>query len=589
MLRYLTIAVFLCLFFFSFEAHSSDPHSPTIRDHYEQAKFFYKQLESDADLKKKPALWLKGTQKFRKVYLANPKSEIAPAALFMLGTMHLRMYQEFNHKGDLHESIGYYRDCTSLFPNNRLADDALFALGNIYFKTLSEHESAARYYTFIVDKYPHGDMHPRAAEQLKILSTRYDVPLPGVMVDDSTINKLTTVQPVKYWSSDDYSRVIIRASGPVSYSSRLLEKNKNQPRRLYIDFENSYIKPRYRAPIPITDGLLQRIRTGQNTKDKVRVVLDIESISSYKIFSLPDPFRVVVDIRGVERPKQVLASKDKAKRDTAVKKIVVLKENNKIRPGRQHSQTAAVETKPKDSQNTLSLAQQLGLGVRTIVIDPGHGGKDPGAIGHGLKEKDIVLRLAKMLKRNLEESMGFEVILTRDDDRYIPLEERTAIANGNNADLFVSVHVNAHPVSSVHGIETYFLNLTSDKEAMRVAALENATSELHMSDLEDILSDIMKNSKIEESTRLAQSVHSTLVAGLRDSGYPLKDLGVKQAPFYVLIGAEMPAILLEAAFISNPKEARILKNDKFLESFAAKAAKGIQTYINTNTASLDRR
>ncbi len=590
MLRYFSIVVFVCLSLFSSEVHSAGQDSPTLRDHYEQAKFFYKQLESDDEMKKKLALWLKGTQKFRQVYLANPKSEIAPAALFMLGTMYLRMYQEFDHKRDLYESIGYYRDCTSLFPNHRLADDALLALGNIYFKTLSEHESAAKYYTFIVDKYPHGDMHPRAAEQLKVLSTRYDVPLPGVMVDGSKINKLTTVQPVKYWSSDDYSRVIIRASGPVSYSARLLEKNKNKPRRLYIDFENSYIKPRYRAPIPIADGLLQRIRTGQNTKDKVRVVLDIESISSYKIFSLPDPFRVVIDIRGIERPKVAAVSKEKGKKDAAVKKIVVLKENNKVRPGKQRKQIAAtVEPQPEDSQGTLSLAQQLGLGVRKIVIDPGHGGKDPGAIGHGLKEKDVVLRLSKMLKKTLEESMGYEVILTREDDRYLPLEERTAIANGNNADLFLSVHINAHPASYVHGIETYFLNLTSNKEAMRVAALENATSELHMSDLEDVLADIMKNSKIEESSKLAQNVHSTLVTGLDNSGYTLKDLGVKQAPFYVLIGAEMPAILLEVAFISNPEEAKKLKNDKFLESFANKVALGIETYINANTARLDLR
>lgn len=564
--------------------------SSTIRDRYQQAKFFYKQLESDNEMKKKLALWLKGTQKFRQVYLANPKSEMAPASLFMLGTMYLRMYQEFNQKGDLYDSISYYRDCTSLFPNHRLADDALYALGNIYFKTLSEHESAARYYTFIVDKYPSGDMHPKAAEQLKLLSTSYDVPLPGVMVNGSRINKLTTVQPVKYWSSDDYSRVIIRASGPVSYSARLLEKSGNKPRRLYIDFENSYIKPRYRSPIPIADGLLQRIRTGQNTKDIVRVVLDIESISSYKIFSLPDPFRVVVDIRGIERPQQAAAGKKKDKLETVVKKIVVLKENNKARPGKKRKQIAAtVEPQPEDNQRTLSLAQQLGLGVRKIVIDPGHGGKDPGAIGHGLKEKDIVLRLSKKLKKALEESRGYEVMLTREDDRYLPLEERTAIANGNNADLFVSVHINAHPLSSVHGVETYFLNLSSNKEAMRVAALENATSELHMSDLEDVLADIMKNSKIEESTKLAQNVHSTIIAGLNDSGYPLKDLGVKQAPFYVLIGAEMPAILLEVAFISNPDEARKLTNDKFLESFADRVAQGIETYIHANTASLDLR
>lgn len=587
--RYFSIVFFTCLsllIFFHAPEVSSQENDASLEEQYRQAKFFYKQLESDLELGKKRELWLQGTRNFRRVYLNDPKSDFAPASLYMLGKIYTGMHDRFQLRRDLDESLAYYWDCASLFPQHRLADDALLALGDIYFTNLSQYQTAAHYYTKIVTSYPHGDMHPRASTQLKKLSKKHNISLPKVMIDGTALKKLANVLPVKYWSSKDYSRIIIKASGPVSYTAKLLEKNKDNPRRLYIDFETSYIAPRYRAPIPIADGLLKRIRTGQNTRDTVRVVLDIESISSYKIFSLPDPFRVVIDIRGENRPELGSEKRVDSKRAATPAQIVVLKENKKVHPQWNDTiqERESVETITDDTEFTL--AQQLGLGVRKIIIDPGHGGKDPGAMANGLKEKNIVLELSKKLQKKLKESKGYEVELTRTDDTYISLEERTAIANGKNADLFVSIHINAHPASSVSGLETYFLNLANNREAMRVAAFENATSELQMSDLQNVLADIMKNSKIDESSRLARTVQSTLITGLSDSGYNFKDLGVKQAPFYVLIGAEMPAILIEVAFISNPDDAKKLKNDAFLDSFAAKISEGIENYINSNIASL---
>ena len=238
-------------------------------------------------------------------------------------------------------------------------------------------------------------------------------------------------------------------------------------------------------------------------------------------------------------------------------------------------------------EKELSLAQQLGLGIKKIVIDPGHGGKDPGASAFGLKEKNIVLDIAKKLAPILEKETGAEVILTRTTDIYIPLEERTAIANTNDADLFISLHINAHPSEKVHGLETYYLNLSTNAEAMRVAAFENATSTHQMSDLQDILSDIMKNSKINESSRLAGFVHNSLCNGMegvqKDN---FKNLGVKQAPFYVLIGAQMPAILIEIAFITNQMDSDNLNTDSFLEVIADDIVAGVQSYIHSTAASL---
>lgn len=586
----------VCLLLFTgdvFATADTNASTPTLQERYKQAKFFYKQLQTNKDMQGQRALWLKAGRKFRKVYLTNPKSEHAPSALFMLGKLHLEMYGIFGRKGDLKESLGYFSDCQSLFPHHRLADDALFALAGIYSEKLADHKAAAKHFTTILHKYSGGDMHPRAASQLKHLSSTYDIALPGSLINGTNHKKLTNVLPVKYWSSPDYSRVIIKISEPVAYSARLLPQNDQKPRRLYIDFENSYIKPRYRTPIPIADGLLKRIRTGQHSKETVRVVLDIESISDYKIFSLPDPFRVVIDIRGDRRPIAIKAKKIPVKHPKILAQVEeqppVLRQQKKTQPAPGEEQELIRQESIEVAEEGFSLAQQLGLGVRRIVIDPGHGGKDPGAIAHGLKEKDVVLSLAHKLKKYLETTLGCEVLLTRDDDTYIPLEERTAIANGNNADLFLSLHINAHPQKNVKGLETYFLNLSSSKEAMRVAAFENATSQLHMSDLQDVLADIMKNSKVHESSRLANNVHATLVSGLEASGFPLKDLGVKQAPFYVLIGAEMPAILLEVAFISNPEEARLLQNGDFLDSVAIKASQGIESYINSNSALLLQR
>ncbi|WP_457576574.1 N-acetylmuramoyl-L-alanine amidase, partial [Desulfomarina sp.] len=508
------------------------------------------------------------------------------------------MYERFSKGIDLEESISYYKDTARLFSQHRLADDALFALGNIFLRKKNDPEKAAYYLRKIVTDYPNGDMHPEAANMLKLLSKDFAIPLPKIMVTSSRLNNLKYVLPVKYWSSDNYTRVVIMASGPVTYKDVLLEAVDDKPRRLYLDFQQSYIEPQYRAPVPIEDGLLRQIRTGQFTTDTVRVVLDIESIGSYKIFSLPDPFRVVIDVRG-ESAQQVSKTQTRTEKAGVISQqkenenpdIVILRDNKKIAfkakaPEESVQRTTVTAT---SSMSPFSLAQQLGLGVRKIVLDPGHGGKDPGAIANGMKEKDIVLDIAKRLVPILQKDLGCEVILTRSDDTFIPLEERTAIANTQGADLFISLHINAHPSPKVRGVETYYLNLSTNAEAMRVAARENATSTHQMSDLQDILSDILQNSKINESSRLAQQVHQSILSHAQPDSHQyesIRNLGVKQAPFYVLIGAQMPAILLEVAFISNKKDAENLQNPKFIDMITREISTGIKSYVNATSAQL---
>jgi len=573
------------------QGKSDNGKQKTIESLYLVARAKYNDLKSEAAPDSSRDVWLKNARDFRKIYLLNPKSNYAPNCLFMLGKIYHQMFVHFKNNMDRDEAISYFSDAATIFPKNHLGDDALWIVANIYLDDFHNPQKASEVLSRIVTDFPNGDMQSQAAKKLRTLSQEYNTPLPPVLVGNSQPSKLSNVLPVKYWSSNDYTRVVINASGPVAYKEKLLEQSGDKPRRLFIDFFNSYIEPKYRAPVPIEDGLLKRIRTGQYNSNTVRVVLDIESISSYKVFSLADPFRVVVDVRGKNRPQEpeiqqsIKPTQPIKTPESAPSKIIVLRDRKKNPVSDVPAQNIPNRILPP-SGKSISLAQQLGLRVKTIVLDPGHGGKDPGAIAFGMKEKNIVLKVAKKLAPLLEEKLGCKVILTRSTDVFIPLEERTAIANTHDADLFVSLHINASPSERAYGIETYFLNLTTNPEAMRVAAFENSTSTHQMSDLQNILSDILKNSKINESSRLAEQVHNSIIIGLKKDYSHIKNLGVKQAPFYVLIGAEMPAILVEMSFISNKHDAQHLKNDHFLNSIANDISSGIQSYISTNTASL---
>ena len=575
---------------------------------YKKAKDYYYQLRRDKNIQDNRQNWIKGTRDFRQIYLDDAKGELAPNCLFMIATMHYRMYLRFHAQADMDEAVTYYNNVWLRFPNNTLADDAIFWTAEIYRKHKNKPNKAAQLYTKQIKRYPDGDKYAQALNRLREINDTDKITGREKLKSPPTDTSLIKVLPVQYWSSDDYTRIVIRSSGPVTHTSKLLEKTARQPRKLFIDFSHSSIDKQYTASIPIKDGLLQKIKSEQLDPNTVRIAFDIESISTYKIFSLNDPFRVIVDVHGQQKvlsasktvpllkQERVELTQKKIPQQTATKNppvsntsakmalqdqhieqnetFIVLHENNKRKPGTKSSKNE-INVQPK-----LSLAQQLGLGVRRIVIDPGHGGKDPGAMGFGLKEKEIALNVARKTADQLKSVYKYEVIMTRDDDRSLPLEERTAIANTRKADLFVSIHVNAHPNKSTRGVETFYLNLATNTEAMRVAALENATTTMNISDLQDILTDLMQNSKIQESSILAEYVQSRLVSGLRENNYSTTDLGVKQAPFYVLIGAEMPAVLAEISFISNPQDAKRLRQEQYLEEIARQIAAGIAGYVD---------
>ena len=240
---------------------------------------------------------------------------------------------------------------------------------------------------------------------------------------------------------------------------------------------------------------------------------------------------------------------------------------------------------PRIASGGFSIARQLGLGVSRIVIDPGHGGHDPGARGKGVTEAELVLDVALRLEALLRRIPGVEVTLTRRTDEFIPLQERTAIANREGADLFYhgelaeeSIHANASQHAAARGIETYFLNFATNLSAAAVAARENAASGQSMAALPDFVKAIALNNKVDESRELAAEVQRAMLDRLRGSNRSLRDLGVKQAPFVVLIGAAMPSVLAEISFVTNPQEARLLRSSAYRQRIADALLHAIRRY-----------
>jgi N-acetylmuramoyl-L-alanine amidase len=508
--------------------------------------------------------WSKCLRLYEAVYSQHPGTDEASRALYQAARMLTRLYDYSGKKEDLDQAIDLCKRLSEGDPSHRLADDAQYMIGEIVYEHKKDLHQAYVEFLKVEVRFPAGDMRPAARKMLDRLAQeleRKEEEKRAAKKSDSG-SPMVSVTDVRHWSTPTYTRVVIDVDNPTKYTHHLLKPDPglNTPRRLYVDLENARVSAEIDSQIPIGDGLLQRARAGQYTPESVRVVLDTESLGGYKVFHLYDPFRIVVDVKRQEEEKPAPPpAAIKAKPVPAVRKGI---------------------RRADMPESTASLAKQLGLSVRRIVIDPGHGGKDPGCYISGrVEEKDMVLSLAKVVAEKIRQKVGCEVSLTREEDIFLPLERRTAIANMKKADLFISLHINAHRDSAVHGLETYFLNVTTDESAVTVAARENATSEHNISDLQKILNDLMLNTKIHESSRLAHQVQKGMLRGVGSRFEQTRDLGVKQAPFYVLIGAEMPAILVETGFITNPAERKRLLARTYQETLAEGIAEGIKRYI----------
>ena len=555
---------------------------------YLAADACFKTLRHSPVKRQKVSEWLGCIHRYEAIYKTDPQSSWAPAGMYKAAELYLQLFSL--SKDEIYKTR---------------AIDLLIRIRNKYESSAYSARSKTRLTT--LSESPDPRKHPPKHLRSKKAETKTHPP--GMAVSDAEnteksdqdadFNRHTTaieahlqdqdgytaqgtpaehtplepeepgtnarVTDLRFWSNPDYTRIVINATRDRTYSHHLLKKDPdlNIPfQRLYVDIPRSRLGNGVAEHTPINDDLLKQARAGQYLPHTVRVVVDIKSFENYKIFSLKDPFRIVIDVWGP----------DAGSKDHLQAQQVAVKTDEGL----------AASPMTTDNLKSSDIARQLALGVQKIVIDPGHGGSDPGAPGYikGVWEKDIVLQMAKKLAVTLRDRLQCTVILTRSTDTKLTLEERTALANTQRADLFISLHTNAARNKKLAGIETYLLNLATDEQAIAVAARENATSRKNISDLEYILSDLMKHAKIGESTRLANDVHQAMIQGMSKKYTGIKDLGVKQAPFYVLLGARMPSILIETSFISNKNECRRLLTAAYQDDICNAIADGVQKYVD---------
>lgn len=368
---------------------------------------------------------------------------------------------------------------------------------------------------------------------------------------------------LRYFTHPNFTRIVLDIGKLREYIPGELQ----QPGRIYLDVLQAKLNPILDGQsYPVKTDYLSQIVVFQKTPSTARVVIDVDFIKvrSYRAYHLFDPFRIVIDIYPRQAP-DAPGTRTQPGQGTDIKT------------------TASPPAKPADPlASGYSLARQLGLGVRTIVLDPGHGGSDPGCIGKsGLQEKAITLDVALALKKMLVEKAGLNVILARESDVTVPLENRTVIANQRRADLFISIHVNAHRDRKREGVETFFLNFSPDPSVVELAARENATSTKNIGQMNDIIQKIAQNSKVDESKDLAERIQKNLVQSLSAENPKIKSLRVTGAPFWVLIGSEMPSVLVEISHLSNSGEESRLKTARYRELAVQGIYNGIMEYIKS--------
>ncbi|SHJ58621.1 N-acetylmuramoyl-L-alanine amidase [Malonomonas rubra DSM 5091] len=528
---------------------------------YDAIRSDYHGLVKSAQQQRQRVNWEKIIQRFERYVEQNSQSSNAPKALFLKARTWDGLSRASGGQEDAREAVNQYLAMAERYPSHTLADDALYSAGQIAENRLYDKAAAYRYYRWLTDQMPQGDMVNKARQRLSALPKPEVEKVPPVK---QTAYLKTADSPrlekIRYWSGPEYTRVVFDLSAPVSAEPNML---KGDNPRIYFDLLYTDMAPQLQQNLPILNGLVKRVRTSRYDEQRTRVVLDLNRQAEYKFAHLEDPYRFVVDVlgapsrAGVQQPEPGGASPT----DDSIAGIL--------------------DTVP--DQPVLHVPQQRkDQGIKLIVVDAGHGGRDPGAVGpNKVLEKNVTLGMAKELARQLRQRLGVKVLLTRSDDRFIELRDRTAYANKVGADLFISLHANAAKSRKAYGLETYFLNLSKNDQAAEVAARENGTSLQDVSNLEAILFDLMANAKINESSRLAAEVQQAMVAGLRPHYSRIKDLGVRQGPFHVLLGATMPSVLVEAAFISNTREEKRLTSKAYQKRVADAIVKGVKNYAAT--------
>ncbi len=649
---------------------------------------------------------------YRSVYMGAPASAKAEPSVVAVAETLVEMGRRFNDDKILNEAINQYKFLRREYSGSKYRFDGLFTIGEIYKEDLKNPDAARATFQEFLRRYPNNRLADEARQAIAEIdvaqvnreakaekarraaekkqqakkeqgknggnknakvagvepgSHAQVASVPSVKDDPEPLSAgLPRVTGIRHWSTPEYTRVAIDVEGKVKFASRRVDN----PSRILFDLRGTKLASTLVGKtFDGDDAFLKKVHVTQLARGGTQVALEVDDLSDYDAFLLPDPYRLIIDIHGKDNPGKdvegntargkTLEQKDagentaaevadggslpdgggsqddataralepsvgiKKTQTSVVKKIVEADDDTSAssaelarRNGRAAKKRAAagrkaaVATTQADSAEDdaeasasdanlarsselgihaarptaggdRSLIRALGLKIGKIVIDPGHGGHDTGTIGpNGLEEKDLVLDVSRRLGKLLETRLGAEVVYTRKTDTFIPLETRTAIANQARADLFVSVHANSSHDADARGVETYYLNFTSSPEALDVAARENAVSAKSIYELRDLVKKIALKEKIEESREFAGDVQEALHSGLAAKSPAIRDRGVKKAPFIVLIGANMPSILAEISFVSNPTDEHHLETAEYRQRIAESLYRGIAKYAN---------
>jgi len=551
-----------------------------------------------------------GTARGQTASLLQKARQAFTAAQVMEADLHQKPEAE-RTRAEYIKVITEYQRTYLITPHTGYADDALMSIARLY-EEIKANADAIKTLRYMLHEYPSTPFKDTAERDIARLTGT-----------TPAVSRTTTVDNLRYWEAQNSVRVVVDVGGEVKFR----QGDAKGPDRVFIDIANARLNSTLMGKQwPVKSGLLQQIRTGQYDASTVRIVLDVGAIGRVTSFTLRDPDRLIIDVIGKETPNSIPAVANPTVGDVVTSSAGLTKDTTGVslpasqpqapaEPAATNSPPKAptvaskktADTKPdnkavasvpesKPSANApsadrkiitpakatnsgaRSLVRSLGLKLSRVVIDAGHGGHDTGTIGPGgYTEKELVLDVANRLKSLIESELGAEVVMTRTDDSFVPLESRTAIANQQEADLFISIHANSSKVRSVHGVETYYLNFTSSREALETAARENAASERSIHELQDLVKKIMLRDKVDESRELAQHMERALAAR-KGSGI---DRGVKQAPFVVLIGANIPSILAEVCFISNPQDEKNVKTPVVRQAIAESLFEGVKSYAES--------
>lgn len=540
--------------------HAAPAHAGPQQDYLNARADFYTLMKSNSKQQYRHN-WDKVLAPLHDFVDAYPQHSKTPSAYYLLGKAYTRLSEISHLRSDLEQAVSMFTHLEQTFPRSSLADDAMFLRARLYQERYSDPQRAAQVCAKLIGRYPDGDMRVGAERLLKqggYSRTRFESETPAQRSTAEADNAMTDV---RYSIDPERVRVVIETTAPARFSAETLRA----PARVYVDIPGvdggGDLADQY--SIERHDSVVQNIRLG-HSNGTIRVVCDLKDNADYNIFTLDNPSRIVMDI--ANNSAAVIKSDSKEIRSAP-------------RAAEDHVDTLLANA-ADGHVDMVTLPPRNNNKRLCIVVDAGHGGKDPGAVGaNNLYEKDVTLALSKRLARVLRTHLDCDIHLTRTEDVYLTLQQRTAIANRVGADVFISVHANASENKKVRGTETFFLNFSKNDKAVEVAARENNMSLQEVGDLELILFDLMANSKINESSRLATEVQTSMINKLKQRFSSIRDLGVRQGPFHVLLGADMPSILVEAAFISNSRDAKLLLNREFQETTAEGIARGVKTYL----------